>query len=961
MKLRLLALLALLTLTTSAFAAVSPEAELISPREGAPAIGAKAFGDPTDFMAAAAAAADYIRYMQADVTEDNAGNGDPDQDLEDAGWDWVLAPFEHSANASPVNLYGVIANSILDVYLHTGDPALLTVMQDVADHAVAVGPSVLRYAGDITFLVRFADLPGVADPALYRNAAQAIWDWRLANYGAGTAVSFVQYIMDTRHNQGYDNGLPAWDAAGYVEAVAMLDTAFPGMGYDTDAAAMADVMWEDSFNLNPGYFDFDGRCKGFDPAWNTSDYWWYPLGVAGLINAFTITGTHLGDLPLLETRLLECQYADGAFSDQWGAATETDRDWQGTAYAVRALAQGLPQTAAVGAAAHAAGTWLAATQDVSGGFVYTSGNHYPEVGAECASALALAFETAGSSLVADAPAPDPIACGDTKTLSVNFDRNAGTPGLRGYEITFEVTGGVAAFGAGDIASSGALAAVGGTYFQVVPLGGDVYTVNEAILGATPGLLADAPLFTVTVTGAGDGVVGLDILSYKLRDPNNAFMFADLVGASFTVDCTAPDAVTNITADPGHNKVLVAWDHNGNDTAVYEVYRGLTYYAAIGLSAYPEYDDLPWVIPTRPSSRDVAAASGEWELAGTVLVGTTDFVDGGPFIGGRGVYYYEVFAVDAADNGSLAADANDRSTNYWLGDVWGGDNVTPTPNGLVESFDINTLGAAFATTPIDGNYDGNCDVGPTDDWSGFGIPETDNVIDFEDLMIFAMNFGQVSPAKAQTPAGGSVSLAWRSLGDGQWALELTGGDLKGLRVRADVPVRGVSAGDLLGGAGETFLVNPGGTLDLNLALLGSGRTFGGTGVLCVVSSDADLSEAGLNYEARGAVNEELSVNSEAAGGAAVPATFQLRANYPNPFNPMTKISFALPAAHDVRLAVYSLDGRLVTTLLDEPRAAGDHEVTWTGRDAAGNPVASGQYLYRLEAGPYSQVRKMTLMK
>ena len=64
---------------------------------------------------------------------------------------------------------------------------------------------------------------------------------------------------------------------------------------------------------------------------------------------------------------------------------------------------------------------------------------------------------------------------------------------------------------------------------------------------------------------------------------------------------------------------------------------------------------------------------------------------------------------------------------------------------------------------------------------------------------------------------------------------------------------------------------------------------------------------------------------------------------------------------MRLNVYSLDGRKVATLLNETRGAGLHEVVWTGRNDDGQSVASGLYFYRIDAGPYSQVRKMTLMK
>jgi len=83
--------------------------------------------------------------------------------------------------------------------------------------------------------------------------------------------------------------------------------------------------------------------------------------------------------------------------------------------------------------------------------------------------------------------------------------------------------------------------------------------------------------------------------------------------------------------------------------------------------------------------------------------------------------------------------------------------------------------------------------------------------------------------------------------------------------------------------------------------------------------------------------------------------------PNPFNPSTLIAFRLPAAGDVALKVYDLDGRLVKTLLRSEMPAGTHQVTWRGRDERGRPVASGTYFYMLEAGDFSQTRRMILVK
>ena len=938
--------------------------------ETAPAMGDKAFGDPTDLKAAAAAAADYIRYMQADITEDNAGNGDPDQDLEDAGWDWATPDFVHSANTSPGNLTGVIANSVLDVYLNTGDAALRTMLDDVAAYTLANDeslpyPNGLHYAGDMMFLIRYAQLPGVADPAPYYAKAQAIWNWRLNNTGTGTATSVAEAIRDSRHSQGYDNGIIPWDVASYVQAVAMLDTVLPGNGYAADAAAMAEVLWQDSFNANPGYFQPYGVNQGFDPNWNTSIYWWYNLGVSGLIQAFSTANVHTGELAGLQTLLLDSQYADGAFSDQYGNDPAYNfRDWQTTAYCVRALARFLPATPTAQDAAYRGGVWLAWDQDASGAFVYDSGNHYPEIGAECAMAMNAAYELSAITLAAVPGGPDPISCGLTETVTFRYERSDATPGLRGYEITFGVTdpGAAVSFGLSDIADGGALAGVGTTYFSPVDNGDGTYTVSDAILGATAGLLTDGDLFTVTFHTQADGPVDVDILSYKLRDPDNTFLFADLAGGSFTVDCTAPAAVTGITAAPGHNKVDVSWTHDGTDTAVYEVYRGLWYDTAVGVSAYPEYDDLPGnTIPTRPADRAAAAASAEWVLAGTVATGTTSFTDTWADASNRGVYYYEVFAVDAADNGSLAAaDGNDRATNYWLGDVTGTPPATE-PDGYVNSFDINSLGAAFATSDGDAGYDNTIDVGPTDDWSGFGIPTTDSVIDFEDLMVFAMNYGQVGPAKAQDTASGLIALSWTLRGDGSYALQLVSGEgVQGVHLSADQAVTGVQPGELLQGR-DIFLTNVGSRLDANLAVLGSGASVTGTGDLLVIRSGADIKPEDLTIDLRGVGNAKLEYTLDKAGDAGVPRAFALDANFPNPFNPMTTISFSLPEPQNVELAVYGLDGRRVATLVNERLDAGVHDVVWTGLDDTGRSVASGTYFYQIKAGPYSEVRKMTLIK
>jgi hypothetical protein len=83
--------------------------------------------------------------------------------------------------------------------------------------------------------------------------------------------------------------------------------------------------------------------------------------------------------------------------------------------------------------------------------------------------------------------------------------------------------------------------------------------------------------------------------------------------------------------------------------------------------------------------------------------------------------------------------------------------------------------------------------------------------------------------------------------------------------------------------------------------------------------------------------------------------------PNPFNPLTKLSFELAAPGPARLKVFDLAGRVVATLVDEYCDAGGHEVLWNGKDADGRLSAAGVYLYRLETESTTETRRMVLVK
>lgn len=96
--------------------------------------------------------------------------------------------------------------------------------------------------------------------------------------------------------------------------------------------------------------------------------------------------------------------------------------------------------------------------------------------------------------------------------------------------------------------------------------------------------------------------------------------------------------------------------------------------------------------------------------------------------------------------------------------------------------------------------------------------------------------------------------------------------------------------------------------------------------------------------------------DVADASELPKTIELADNYPNPFNPATTISFALPTATDVRLTVFDVLGRALQTLTDAYLPAGQHTASF---DATGFP--SGTYLYRLEAGEQTITKTMLLLK
>ena len=109
---------------------------------------------------------------------------------------------------------------------------------------------------------------------------------------------------------------------------------------------------------------------------------------------------------------------------------------------------------------------------------------------------------------------------------------------------------------------------------------------------------------------------------------------------------------------------------------------------------------------------------------------------------------------------------------------------------------------------------------------------------------------------------------------------------------------------------------------------------------------------------------LNISEELVGvgsGIALPTEFALHNNYPNPFNPVTNITYDIASATDVTLEIYNVMGQRVRTLAQGSHEPGRYRVMWNATNDYGQSLSSGMYIYRIQAGDFVSVKKLILMK
>ena len=557
-------------------------------------------------------------------------------------------------------------------------------------------------------------------------------------------------------------------------------------------------------------------------------------------------------------------------------------------------------------------------------------------------------------------------------VPVVFDY-AGTAPVRLFSVTLalggslELCGGVSGVHEGTF-----LSGAGATQMYVVDLGGGRYSVDCTILGLPCGATGAGTLFTLDVTSAAPAGVGtVTIESVTVRDCANADIVASIgSAASVGIDALPLTGVNDLAAaqvktgngTAGLTGIALTFTAPANAATV-EVYR-----APYG--HYPEYDDAGGASPAVPSYPPPAP----WTLTSVSASGDVDHP------ASRDFWYHVLFFKDACGQVSVVSNMTSGALDYHLGDVSNGITAG-TGNDVVATEDLSALGAHYGAAAVTGSGFEYLDVGPTTDYSVNARPTTDDVVNFEDLAMFAINYGQVSgPAARSRPAPSApgvveqVSVAAPGLVAAGESFDAViqlggGGRLQMLSVALGwdgavaEPVGADAAGWLAAQGGVAFSPRPG-TVDA--ALLGvRSPGFTGTGDLAVVHFHARAAGAPAlrvtTVLGRSSSNRPVPVEMNTLSVPKAPARTALAPITPTPSTGTARLSYTLARGGHVTLALHAVDGRRVRVLADGEREPGDHDVTWDGRDAGGHLAAPGVYYVRFEAPGATLTRRLVFVR
>jgi len=475
--------------------------------------------------------------------------------------------------------------------------------------------------------------------------------------------------------------------------------------------------------------------------------------------------------------------------------------------------------------------------------------------------------------------------------------------------------------------------------------------------------------TITVSAAPPPEPASILISSLADQDGDHATSADRVGKAWSLKLYQDSVGSGVVVD----SVL-----SGTSLFVSDLTAG-TYVAVEADSAYWRHvsqvvDGVPQG-PTSATFRSVTVAAGGFR--------TVDFINTVPnmIISDGFTFVPDVMEVDSADTVRFVLDtvhnAREVSQASW-------DTDDTTSNG---GFDLPLSGGSVVLNDLGTFYyvcvphaalamKGIIVVNPHGDFSG-PVADVWNLLSLP-LKVSDSLVGTLYPSAA-TPAytyqGGYLPRTSVTTGEGYW-IKFNGPntvDINGTQFTLDtvdvvagwnilgslsVPVEAAAITSIPGGLStSSFYGYDDGYYTADTIQPGQGYWVksGGPGSLILSGSASASPVAG---RIRIEPGSELPPPAPGSGDAlaAVPANFALGVNYPNPFNPATVISFSLPEAVAVRLKVFDLLGREVSTLVSGFLPAGDHQVRWDAGEEAG-----GVYYYRLEAGRFTQTRVMLLVR
>ncbi|MCF7813744.1 MAG: T9SS type A sorting domain-containing protein [Candidatus Cloacimonetes bacterium] len=442
---------------------------------------------------------------------------------------------------------------------------------------------------------------------------------------------------------------------------------------------------------------------------------------------------------------------------------------------------------------------------------------------------------------------------------------------------------------------------------------------------------------------------------------------------FNKDTTAPDALAWKTSGnnnypqtsvDSNNSIVLQWDDPSESYSYIHIWRKA--YSDFGTNTgYPEYTGTAPSgtvdLPTDPE----AATDPDYGWTKLTKANITSYTDTGM---DRDYYYYAIY-IEGLNGMPSAASTVSPALSYWLGDV------NATPDGVVTSDDISLFSAAWNTTPSGSILD----VGPTADNSRNALPEPDGAIDFEDLMIFAMNYENTNYTAYRSehiydPVPIRIDLELEYLNDeivAKLILNQNNGFVKGVSIPiqfgSDLSFVSAQAGDIWPDGVFFDHIIKDNVVEISGSVLGGSSCIEGNGILAEVHFQITGSEDELQLQhmtARDIFNSDLEIMNNPTGNDPnniIPLVNSLGNNYPNPFNPTTTINFGLKEDCKVNITLYNIRGQKVKTLINDNMPAGQHQVIWNGKDDSGKTAASGVYFYKMQTDDFSKIRKAMLLK